>query len=98
MNMKVYDKVKKILIEHPACRNSDKKLIFNYWVMEGILINQGELYYTNPYAFINGTSAESITRARSKVQELHPELQATDTVKTARKDKEKKKGTFIFNT
>lgn len=95
--MKTYDKVKKILTDHPACRDSDKKLIFNYWIMEGTLTkHSGDVYYTYPNRFISGTSAESITRARRKVQELHPELQATLGVRKNRKKKEEQKGTFIF--
>ncbi len=39
---------------------------------------------------------ESITRARRKVQELYPDLQASKAVREARQEKEKSKGTWVF--
>lgn len=47
--------------------------------------------------FYNAPSAESITRARRKVQEIHPNLSATQKVKVQRMSKENTKGNFIFN-
>ena len=96
MKNNVYEKVKEQLINHPATRDSDKKLIFNYWVMERIFINENGVYYTNPTQFMYCTPAESITRARRMVQELHPELRSSKSIEKERKLKEKQKGTFVF--
>lgn len=96
MKNRIYDNVKDILINHPACRDSDKKLIFNYWVMEGTLVKEGDLYYTTPYAFMDSTSSETIRRCRQEIQATHPELGPSEQVRDKRRKKEKDKGTFIF--
>ena len=53
MKNRIYDNVKDILINHPACRDSDRKLIFNYWVMEGTLVKEDYFYYTDPETFLS---------------------------------------------
>ena len=47
--------------------------------------------------FLNCTSFESITRARRKIQELHPELRSPSSkVNKYRKERQLTKGTFVF--
>lgn len=101
--MKTYDRVLKILNEHEKARNSDKFTIWQFWVEEGKAVN-GEWRdgyfkdgYMNQSDFTSATSAESIRRCRQKIQETHPELQATNPeVIKKRKQKEASKGTFIY--
>ena len=99
--MKIYDRVKKILEKYPDCRNDDKKLMWAVWWEKGLVqydsktpIAISRIMYMD---FLNAPMPESITRARRKVQELHPELCPTrDFVKRARKQKEATKGNFVF--
>lgn len=46
--------------------------------------------------FLSTTISESITRARRKVQEEHPELAASPVVEAMRKEKEEEKGTHVY--
>lgn len=103
--MNIYDLVKKLLTEKPELRDSDKKLLIKVWMEEGVFHKahiEGTEIWDNNYFFnfsnfyLKATSAESITRARRKVQEQHPELRAEIEVEQARKDKEEQKGLFIF--
>jgi len=89
---KTYDRVKTILEKHIETRNSDKMLIWAYWVTEGLA---GD--YITAHDFLKVTSPESIRRARQKIQELHSELGPTsELVKKRRGIKSATKGTFIF--
>lgn len=99
--MKLYDRVKKILEKYPNTRNSDKELMWAVWWEKQLIQTEAgkpvavsRIMYMD---FLNAPMPESITRARRKVQELHPELAPTrDAVKRARKVKEETKGTFVF--
>jgi len=90
--MKLYNIVKDTLILHPITRSSDKRLI--WYVM--MLANNVRTDNMTFVQFMNCPSFESITRARRKVQENHPDLQAGAGVKKAREDKESTKGTFVY--
>lgn len=81
--MKLYDLVKEILIEEPFTRNSDKGLIWEVLNSKGLLVD-GCLTWER---FKRCPSFESITRARRKVQEIHPELQANEAVREVRRQK-----------
>lgn len=98
MKNKTYDKVLDILIRFPETRNSDKILLVKFWIGEGVIQDTGlfETYSFNMLDFSEATSAESVTRARRKVQELHPELRPNNKVAQYRKEIENTKGTFIF--
>lgn len=90
--MKTYDLVLKLLKEQPALRSSDRKLLWAVWSWQGIATKG--ISYTD---FLDvAVAAESITRARRKAQELHPELQGTEEVESARELKQKSKGTWVF--
>lgn len=99
--MRTYDRVKILLEQSVDCRNSDKILIWAFWRAEGKLAAGGSLFdqgYTlSENNFMSATAPESIIRARRKVQELYPNLRATETVKAKRRGIEKTKGTFIYN-
>lgn len=90
--MKIYDIVLKLLIDRLELRSSDRKLLWAVWEYQGIAGST-----ITKQQFLDTTiSAESITRARRKAQELHPELEANDVVKNARVVKQQSKGTWIF--
>lgn len=91
--MKIYDRVYNLLRDYPQLRDSDKKLMWTVWYKE----SRGNGEYITKDEFMKCTSAESITRARRKVVELHPELKGTREVERERKLKENTKGTFIYN-
>jgi hypothetical protein len=91
--MKVYDRIKHILEAYPRARNDDRYLIFRVWYEMGLLTPEGCLSWRS---FKIAPSSESLTRARRKVQENIPELQAVAKVKEKRDDKQATKGGFIF--
>lgn len=102
--MKTYDRVKIILETIPETRNSDKLLIWEYYKADGRIQemqNQFGVYQEalarNHFLSRKITSTESITRARRKIQEIHPELAPTSSVVAKRRSKrEKTKGTFVY--
>lgn len=79
--MNTYEIVKRILQEKPACRSSDKHLIWTYMTYKARKVGSMVITIQD---FLNCTPFESITRARRSVQEHHPELQATGQVRKAR--------------
>lgn len=91
--MKIYDLVKELLYRHRELRSSDKSLLWAVWYEKG-LIYQGTL---SREGFLSAPSSESITRARRKVQENHPELQAVKSVKQERKRLEDMKGFHVYH-
>lgn len=101
-NMKIYDLVKNILENSEQTRNSDKLLIWEVYKKIGIVkdvewFGDREAIIRDNFLSARIPATETITRARRKIQELHPELQATNsTVKSRRGQKQLSKGTFIF--
>lgn len=91
--MKLYDLVKDIMINNPYTRNSDKELIWVVLVRKGFATDN----IISKENFKRSPTFESITRARRKVQELHPELQATRVVKDKRTELSRGKPIDIFS-
>lgn len=93
--MKIYDLVKQILEDTPKTRESDKLLMLYVWYKQGV-INGGMI---DGRRFMSeATTPESITRARRKVQELHPSLRSTNTaVNQARDAKQAMAGNHVFH-
>jgi len=91
--MKIYDLVKQLLTNNPELRNSDKKLIWNVWKYLGLIDFDG---WITEESFMKAPSCESIRRCRQKIQEHHPELQASEEVKKLRKKKQDSKSTFVY--
>lgn len=89
---KVYDLVKLLLVRFPALRNSDRQLLWAFWKEEGAVVDN----VMTQDGFVKSTPAESITRARRMVQQDHPELGATESVRNARATKRESKGTFVY--
>ena len=73
---KIAYKVEWYLKQYPECRSSDKLLLWKI-----IAKDKESISY---YDFLNAPSMESITRARRKVQELHPNLRAEKEVERQR--------------
>jgi hypothetical protein len=97
--MRIYDIVKDILEKSPACRDSDKRLIWNVWNRKTLVqINRDDLRQSRILFmdYMNAPSSESITRARRKIQELHPELQSSEAVRKMKDKKEETKGSFVY--
>lgn len=91
--MKLYDKVKQLLTDNPELRSNDRALLWEVW-NSSWLTKDG---YISKENFFKAPSSESITRARRKVQENHKELEANETVKAFRKEKESKKGYHVYH-
>lgn len=89
--MKLYDKIKKLLIENPDYRSSDQRLMWRVWEDEGCATE-----VMSKHSFLGATTPESITRARRMIQQNHPELQATKRVQNYRKDIQNQKGTHVY--
>jgi hypothetical protein len=101
--MKTYDRVLQILNNNEKARNSDKHLIWEFWVEEGRAekseTDKFDTYldgYISQLNFMSATSPESIRRCRQKIQETHPELRPTSEVAIQRRKKQASKGTFIY--
>lgn len=91
--MRLYELIKKLLEEKEDRRNSDKKLMWAVWHKLGYAtLSMSFTDFINP----NCPTPESITRARRKIQEEYPELQATDEVERERRKKEEQKGTHVY--
>lgn len=99
--MTIYDRVLQIMRESEEARNSDKILMWEVW--QDDLTNAYEEIGTTNYSVLDAThfmrwctTPETITRARRKVQQHHPELRAREEVEKTREEKEKSGGNFIF--
>ena len=66
--MKVYDRVKQLLQDSEACRNSDKVLLLELWQLDGLYLTPQKREI-----FMNDcTVAESATRARRDMRAEYP--------------------------
>jgi hypothetical protein len=90
------DRVYTILMMHPVCRDSDRKLFWRYY-HDHYGIGTLSIDFTT---FMNGKydSYETISRARRAVQAEHPELSASPIIAEARASIEATKGDFINHT
>lgn len=83
----IQDRVERLLKAKPQDRNSDFALILDY--IDTYCVDSEEITLKEALKHakdFNVPSFESITRARRKVQELHPELRADEKVQDARKE------------
>lgn len=91
--MKLYDLIRQLLENNESLRSNDKKLIWTVWREQGAVIN--DLLVFEKFKDLT-TTPESITRARRKVQEHHPNLGANAAVKSMRKNIQRQKGTHVY--
>ena len=89
---KLYDLIKSLLEANPLYRNSGRDLIWRIWESEGSAKGQ----WISKDKFLHAKNPESIRRARQKVQENNPHLNAIGVVAIRRKQKEAEKGTFVY--
>lgn len=89
---KLHDIVKDLLEKNPTLRDSDRKLIWQVWVIDGS-VKDG---YLDSNSFMDATHPESVRRVRQKIQENHPHLQSSKAIQLAKKEKQSQKGTFIY--
>jgi hypothetical protein len=85
--LETYEKVKIILSEYPETRNSDKRLLWEFWSYELNLRTIRTIKSINFYDFLDTTPAETITRCRRAIQKSHPELRANKQIQEARKQR-----------
>ncbi|TVL99539.1 MAG: hypothetical protein CV087_17420 [Candidatus Brocadia sp. WS118] len=92
--MKLYDKIKLLLIQHPELRDSDKLLQWRIWAQQGHVMN-GSLSFES---FMNNhlISTETIRRTRQKVQENFPELRSSTRIQQFKDKKRRTKGSFVY--
>lgn len=95
--MKVYNTVKRLLIEQPELRDSDKALAWEVWKKQGVIFTapSGAQIMTFD-SFKKAKSTETIRRTRQKIQETIPALRASQPVQEQKNNKQNQKGTFIF--
>lgn len=84
--MRVHDRVDGILQKSEQCRNSDMKLLINFWYSEGLVLTDDQIK-----RLLNCTPAESITRARRLLRAKYPASKAV-TEERYKKFKEYKGG------
>lgn len=87
-------KVKGLLETNPTLRDSDRKLIWAYWIVYDKAMPTDKTVLTLE-EYMKTTPGESITRARRLVQEQIPELRGTEWVQEQRAVKEFTKGGFV---
>ena len=96
-----YDTVHALLKSKEVYRNSDTKLLWRVWADLGYAVKDEEWSITfDMYCKASAAkvSPGSVLRARRKVQENFPELEATDPeARKARKQKESMGGNFVYN-
>ena len=69
--MKVQNRVEQLLSNSQQVRDSDHKLLLNFWHTEGLHLTKEQMDI-----FLNCTPAESITRARRLLKEKYPASEA----------------------
>lgn len=80
-------KVEYILVKWTATKDNDMLLVAQFWALESRFTEQHSAYDVFE-AMSKGTlsSYESITRARRKLQEIHPELRGVTWEKRHKKE------------
>lgn len=67
--------VKHLLETVPSLRDSDERLVANIWVSEARELDISSMWtFCEKYSKGFITTADTITRARRHIQQLHPEL------------------------
>ena len=90
---KVYDVVKRLLEKRPELRDSDKRLIWAVWSLQGL--TDGGLTFRG---FMAAISPETIRRVRALIQAdpKYVGLQSSTVVAGEKRKKERTKGTFAY--
>ena len=86
MNKKLKERVKELLVNQIDTRDNDNSLISQIWLDEGVPVNS--IDFLIKYSKGGFTSAESIRRARQKLQEEHESLRGEKYNERQRKGEE----------
>ena len=86
MNKKLKERVKDLLVNQIDTRDNDNLLISQIWLDEGVPVNS--IDFLIKYSKGGFTSAESIRRARQKLQEEHENLRGEKYNERQRKGEE----------
>ncbi len=86
MNKKLKERVKELLVNQIDTRDNDNLLISQIWLDEGVPVNS--IDFLIKYSKGGFTSAESIRRARQKLQEEHENLRGEKYNERQRKGEE----------
>ena len=86
MNKKLKERVKDLLVNQIDTRDNDNLLISQIWLEEGV--PEKSVYFLIKYSKGGFTSAESIRRARQKLQEEHENLRGEKYNERQRKGEE----------
>ena len=86
MNKKLKERVKELLVNQIDTRDNDNSLISQIWLDEGVPVNS--IDFLIKYSKGGFTSAESIRRARQKLQEEHENLRGEKYNERQRKGEE----------
>ena len=86
MNKKLKERVKELLVNQIDTRDNDNSLISQIWLDEGVPVNS--IDFLIKYSKGGFTSAESIRRARQKLQEEHENLRGDKYNERQRKGEE----------
>ena len=89
--LKVEERVRKILVHNPRTRNDDNLLIYEYLSTYHDINNVSDKELLLNSKQLGIPSFETITRARRKVQEKHPELKDEETAHYRKLEEEKYK-------
>lgn len=96
--MKLYDVVRKMLTDNPRLRDDDKELIWEYMKLtHNVSTKDGVEFITKVNFLDKSVNFESLRRVRQKIQEDHPELEASSNVKRARETKQKDGKYFVYH-
>mgnify|MGYP003149960073 FL=1 len=77
MIKKVANKIERLLLEEPVLRDNDSKLVANVWyslIGDSRIKDMSAMDFLRAYADNKITPADTITRARRKLQEDNPDF------------------------
>lgn len=80
----IMEEVEEILVKDPRTRNSDE-LLYGIYISDKIGLISAVNFFIH-FANYNVASFGTISRARRKIQEMHPELQASKEVQEMRNE------------
>lgn|GEM_PF-3169615 len=88
----VRPRVYHLLKTYPDLRESDRKLIWEYWRVYELKVGNNGDYYNEPFItlsnFMEATNPETIRRSAQKIRELFPELRGSKYIQRGRKEKQ----------
>lgn len=90
---KTYELVRQLLEHYPEYRNNDKELHWKMFELQGYAKDG----FLSKQGFLKAKSTETVRRTRQLVQANHPELRPNSEVQQMRLERQKTKGTWVYN-